>query len=84
MHVLPLPATDSRERPMAAAGASAMETPQPAVAEAAWLYRSEGFAEDLEADPAHEPLPDPPLLRWGLPMIALVGVVGLAAAFTLV
>lgn len=48
-----------------------------------WLYRSEGFAEDLDADHGSIPPEVPALWRWGLPLAALVGVVGLAAAFTL-
>jgi hypothetical protein len=48
-----------------------------------WLYRSEGFAEDLDAYAVAQP-DDPPLLRWGLPVAALIGVIGLAAVFTLV
>lgn len=48
-----------------------------------WLYRSEGFAEDLDADSGATPPEVPALWRWGLPLAALVGVVGLAAAFSL-
>jgi hypothetical protein len=50
----------------------------------AWVYRSEGFAEDLDAYLASEPRAEPGLLRLATPMVVLVGVVGLAAAFSLV
>lgn len=53
------------------------------LASSPWLYRSEGFAEDLDADSA-APSEDSLLLRWGLPAAALIGVVALAAAFSLV
>ena len=58
--------------------------PIAAVDQAPWLYRSEGFAEDL-MEPGSEPAShlDSNLLRWGLPVVALLGVVGLAAAFSL-
>jgi hypothetical protein len=100
MHALPATTTHTAEvsvvvPAVSAAGslggsAGGLDSPAAVAAPAApldpapWLYRSEGFAEDLDTDPAHEPKPESPLLRWGLPMVALVGVVGLAAAFSLV
>jgi hypothetical protein len=57
-------------------------------AEFAWLYRSEGFAEDLDDSAGADAKTDTGvpgdsnLVRWGLPVIALFGVVGMAAAFT--
>jgi hypothetical protein len=68
-----------------ASGVPARAEPPGSTVSAPWLYRSEGFAEDLDADAGNASAPDDsPLLRWGLPTAALIGVVGLAAAFTLV
>ena len=68
-----------------AAGAPVRTEPAEGAVTTPWLYRSEGFAEDLDADTRDAASPeDSPLLRWGLPAAALIGVVGLAAAFTFV
>jgi hypothetical protein len=70
-------------QPAASAEASA-ETP---VCAMPWLYRSEGFAEDLDDGTGEQhgrgPGQEPALLRWGLPLLSLVLVVGMAAAFSL-
>jgi hypothetical protein len=77
---VPAPAADP-----AADKAAPADSPRNLSSECPWLYRSEGFAEDLDGEGnLPEPKPDSPLVRWGLPLVALVGVVGMAAAFSLV
>lgn len=66
-----------------ASAATATTAPRSDPSNSPWLYRSEGFAEDLDTDNGASPPEVPALWRWGLPLAALVGVVGLAAAFTL-
>lgn len=84
MHALPATAHHTPDAGVSRPAVDAPRSPVVEPVDVPWLYRSEGFAEDLETDAANEPPQDPPFLRWGLPVIAMVGVVGLAAAFSLV
>lgn len=80
------PAVDLAADQAAVVAATVSKAPDPArEADQVWMYRSEGFAEDLDSHPGShvaDRSSDSALVRWGLPLVALVAVVGIAALFT--